>query len=124
MTVQPIQPQDHRPAKSAQRAKSRRQKELDADAMGFRVDGVEYVINAHDLTGRVEMEIRKELGMGLAELQQRLEQSPGMDYLGMFMWAVRHANGEDVDLMTVLDGVNAGSDFEVITDAKAPAPKA
>ena len=125
MTVQPIQPTDHqRPRKQAERAAKRRQQQMDSEAVGIRIDGVDYVINPNDLTGRVEMEIRKEIGMGFAELSARLQTSPGMDYLGMFMWAVRHANGEQVDLMDILDGVSAGSDVEVLTDVEDSAPKA
>lgn len=129
MTVQPIQPQDHRPSTKKVTAGSKRRKQaaMDAEAVGIRIDGVDYVINPHDLTGRVEMEIRREIGMGLAELQERLEKSPGLDYLGMFMWAVRHANGEPVDLMDVLDDIRADSDVEVLLGddaAKATGPKA
>lgn len=113
-----VQPQD-RLKKVTAGAKKRQQQAMDADAVGVRIDGVDYVINPHDLTGRVEMEIRREIGMGLAELQQRLETSPGIDYLGMFMWAVRHANGETVDLLTVLDSVSAGSDVEVLSEVPA-----
>lgn len=118
-------PQDHKaPAKKVTAgSKRRKQAAMDAEAVGIRVDGVDYVINPNDLTGRVEMEIRREIGMGLAELQQRLSESPGLDYLGMFMWAVRHANGETVDLLDVLDGVSAGSDVDVI-DSPEAGPKA
>lgn len=128
MSVQPIrQPDDHRPKDRRHTAssKKRRQEAIDAEAVGIRIDGVDYVINPNDLTGRIEMEIRKEIGMGLAELQQKLEASPGMDYLGMFMWAVRHANGDDVGLYEVLDSVSAGSSVEVLSeDEKAAVPKA
>lgn len=129
MTVQPVEPQDHMPPARRQTAssKKRKQQAIDADAVGVRIDGVDYVVNPHDLTGRVEFEIRREIGMGLAELQERLEKSPGLDYLGMFMWAVRHANGETVDLMSVLDEIRADSDVEVLTadDAAGSAgPKA
>lgn len=129
MTV--AQPQDHLPAKrspnQAARARKRKQQQMDADAVGIRIDGVEYVINPHDLTGRVEFQIRERLGMGLAELHERLERSPGLDYLGMFMWAVKHANGEDVDLMDVLDTIRGDSDVEVMKADEAGAavgPKA
>jgi len=123
----PTQPQDHKPPakKVTGGAKRRQQQAMDADAVGIRIDGVDYIINPHDLTGRVEMEIRREIGMGLAELQQRLEASPGVDYLGMFMWAVRHAQGDPVGLYDVLDGVSAGSDVEVLNGEDVPAaPKA
>jgi hypothetical protein len=90
---------------------------------------VDYVVNPNDITGRAEFEIRRECGMGVAEIVEAMNRTQGIDYLGMFMWAVRHAHGEDVDLMTVLEGVSAGSDVEVMTSTEiaevaAVAPKA
>ena len=61
--------------------------------------------------------------MGLAELTQKLQESPGVDYLGMFMWACRLAHGDDVELMEVLEGVSHGSDVEVVEEPEQ-APKA
>lgn len=133
MTVQPIKPQDHlqpqRPKKAAERAKKRQQQAMDAEAVGVRIDGRDYVINPNDLTGRLEFEIRRECGMGVAEIVANMERTQGIDFLGMFMWAVRKSHGEDVDLMDVLDSVSAGSDVEVMTEdevasAQESGPKA
>lgn len=124
MTVQPMQPRDRQAKKTAERANARRQREMDAEAVGIRIDGVDYIVNPNDITGRLEFEIRRQCGMGVAEIAAALERTQGIDYLGMFMWAVRHAHGEDVDLMDVLDGVSAGSDVEVLTKAALKAAAA
>jgi hypothetical protein len=127
VTVQPIrEPQDHRrPAKQAQRVSARKQKAMDAEAVGIRIDGVDYVINPNDITGSVERRIRQTIGKGFVELQMLLQEHPGIDLLGEFMWAVRYANGErDLDLDTVLDSVSYGSDVEVLTEAQESSPKA
>jgi hypothetical protein len=111
----PIQPQDRRPAKSAQRAKARKQAEKDKQMFGIRVDGRDYILNPHDVTGAAEYLIRKELGMGLSELADKTKASPGFDYVGMFLWAVRVAKGErDLDLMEVLEEISGGSVIEEI----------
>lgn len=90
---------------------------------GMKVDGVEYTLNPNDLTGAVEFRIRERLGMGLAELSEKVQASPGFDYIGMFLWACRVAKGEtDLDLMEVLEGISAGSEIDEI-EVK-PAPKA
>lgn len=131
MTVQPIQPQDRRPSlkKTTAGSKKRKQTAMDAEAVGIRIDGRDYVVNPNDVTGRVEFEIRKECGMGVAQIVAAMEQTQGIDYLGMFMWAVRRINGEDVDLMDVLDSVSAAADVEVmkpgeVAAASDSAPKA
>lgn len=127
MTVQPIrEPEDHqRPARQAQRSKARRQQQMDSEAVGIRIDGVDYVINPNDITGSVERRIRQVIGKGFVEIQTALQEHPGIDLLGEFMWAVRYANGErDLDLDAVLDSVSYGSDVEVLADAQESAPKA
>jgi hypothetical protein len=129
VTVQPIQrpePQDRRrPAKQAERVQARKQKAMDAEAVGIRIDGVEYVINPNDITGSVERKIRQTIGKGIPELQIDLKERPGIDLLGEFMWAVRFANGErDLGLDEVLDSVSYGSDVEIMVDAGEAAPKA
>lgn len=117
MTVQPIQPQDRMPKKVTGGSKRRKQQAMDSDAFGIRIDGEDYVLNPNDMTGAAEFRIRKEIGMGISELSQRLQTSPGADYLGMFMWAVRVAHGEhDLELMEVLENVSMGSDVEVIEE--------
>lgn len=125
MTVQPIQPQDHqRPAKQAQRAKARRQKELDDGALCLKIDGQEYSINRADITGVVEYEIRQKLGMSVTEIAMKLQTAPGMDLIGMFMWAVRYVNGErGLDFMEVLAEVSMDIDVEFVKGPSA-APKA
>lgn len=99
---------------------------MDADTVGVRIDGVDYVINPHDLTGSLDRGIRQVIGKGFAELHRDLQHHPGIDLLGEFMWAVRYANGErDLSLDEVLDSVNYGSEVEVIENAKpASGPKA
>lgn len=124
MTVQPIKPQDHQPPARRQTASSRKRQQaaMDAQTVVIRVEGVEYTLNPNDITGAVEYRIRKEIGMGLEELSGKLEASPGVDYLGMFLWACRLAGGEtDLDLMEVLEGISHGSDVEVVAgDVKVP----
>ena len=126
MTVQPIQPMDHqRPQKQAARAKARRQKEIDDGAICLKIDDREYTLNQADITGVVEFEIRAKLGMSLTELCMRLESAPGMDYIGMFMWACRYVNGErELDFMDVLAEVSMDVDVEIVQKPKEPAPKA
>jgi type IV secretory pathway VirB3-like protein len=126
VTVQPIrEPQDHkRPVKQAQRAKARRQKELDDGTLSLRIDGQTYSLNRADVTGVVEYEIRGKLGMSVTEIAMKLQTSPGMDLIGMFMWAVRYINGErDLDFMEVLAEVSMDIDVEFVTNPE-PAPKA
>lgn len=93
-------------------------------AFGVRVDGKDYILVPADLTGLVEMRIRRETGLSVLELIHGIITSPGADMLGMFMWATRFAAGEDVDLVEVLESINFDSDAEVIEDAKPPAPEA
>lgn len=131
MTVQPIKPQDRRPSmkKTTAGSKKRKQSAMDAEAVGLVIDGREYVISPNDLTGRVEFEIRRECGMGVAEIVAAMDRTQGIDYLGMFMWAVRRVHGEEVDLMDVLDDINAGADVEImkgedVARALGSAPKA
>ncbi len=131
MSVQPINPQDRRPSMKKQTAgsKSRKQAAMDAEAVGFRLDGVDYVINPNDLTGRLEFEIRSECGMGVAEIAEAMGRTGGIDFLGMFMWACKKSRGENVELLDVLDSVNAGSDVEILegdelAEALGSAPKA
>lgn len=114
MTVQPIQPQDRRPKKSAERANKRKQAEMDAEAIGIRVDGVEYVLNRNDITGRAEADIRKQVGMSVTEIVDAMGRG-GLDYVCMFMWACKFLQGEDVDLDDLLDSVSAASDAEMLT---------
>lgn len=91
---------------------------------GIRVDGEEYLLVPADMTGLVEMRIRRETGMGVAELIEKIQKSPGVDLLGMFMWASRIASGAAADLEEVLASVNFASDVDVVEDAKPPAPEA
>lgn len=121
MTVQPIQPQDRRPKKATERAKKRKQETMDAQQFGIRVDGRDYVLNPNDITGAVEYLIRQRLGMGLAELAEKTQASPGFDYVGMFLWACRVAQGErDLDLMEVLEGISGGSVIEEVEVDEIP----
>lgn len=127
--TEPRQPQDRQRPRKTSGSKRQRQAATDAAAVGLSIDGVEYVINPNDLTGWVEYEIRRECGMGVAEIVAAMERTQGIDYLGMFMWAVRRANGEDVALREVLEGISAGSDVEVMSKkelaaAAQSAPKA
>lgn len=128
MSVQPIrEPQDRRPKKAAERATTRKQKAMDAEAFGMRVDGEDYILNPNDLTGRLDFEIRRDCGMGVIEILQAAERTSGMDFVGMFMWACKRAQGVDADLMEMLDKVNANMDAELMTPediAEATAPKA
>lgn len=125
MTVQPIQPQDHRPKKQAERARARRQKAMDDGRITLRIDDREYSINRADITGLAEFEIRATIGMSLTELCIQMEQTPGMDRVGMFMWACRYVNGErDLDFMDVLADVSMDVDVEIVSNPKEPAPKA
>ena len=125
MTVQPIQPQDHqRPAKQSERARTRRQKELDKGTLCLRIDGREYTMNRADITGVVEYEIRGKLGMSMTELCMKMQTAPGMDLIGMFMWACRYIDGErDLDFMDVLAEVSMDIDAEIVS-GPVEAPKA
>jgi type IV secretory pathway VirB3-like protein len=62
--------------------------------------------------------------MSVTEIAMKLQTSPGMDLIGMFMWAVRYINGErDLDFMEVLAEVSMDIDVEFVTNPE-PAPKA
>ena len=123
MTVQPIQPQDRRPKKATERARNRKQQAMDAETFAVRVDGKDYILNPNDITGATEFRFRKEVGTSIGEYTANAQTAPSIDQLGVLMWAARLANGEEVELMEVLEGITLGSKIEQI-EVEVEAPKA
>lgn len=90
-----------------------RQAELD-ESMTIKIDGEPYTLTPADITGLVEMKVRRETGMSVMEIIQTMQSSPGMDLVGCFMYACEVAAGRDADLEKILGSVSMGSDFEVV----------
>lgn len=88
------------------------------------IDGVPYKITPADLTGLVEMRIRKETGYSAAQIGEMLVAAPGADLVGMFMWACRIAKGDEVSLEEVLGSVSGASVVEVKDGAEPDPPEA
>lgn len=89
------------------------------------IDGAVYKLTPADLTGLQEMRIRRETGMSVIEIIQGLQEHPGIDYLGMFMWACRLSAGEeDATLEASLKGISYGSEVVIKEDAVPDSPEA
>lgn len=104
-----------RPAlnKAANKAEKQRQAALD-ESMTIEVDGERYTLVPADLTGLVEMKVRRETGMAVAEIMSKIQTSPGMDLIGCFMYACEIACGREADLEKILGSISWSSDFEVV----------
>lgn len=87
------------------------------------IDGESYKLTPADLTGIHEMRIRKETGLSVSEILTKLQESPGIDLLGMFMFACAIAAGDNPDLMEILGGISYASEVE-IADAEPAPPEA
>lgn len=97
----------------ASKAEKERQKALD-EHMTIEVDGERYTIVPADITGLAEMKIRRDTGMPVMEIIQKMQTAPGMDLIGCFMYACEIASGRDADLEKILGSVSWGSDFDVV----------
>lgn len=84
------------------------------DSLTIEVDGERYTLMPADMTGLVEMKVRRETGMSVAEIMSKIQTAPGMDLIGCFMYACEVASGRDADLEKILASVNWGSDFDVV----------
>lgn len=131
---------DGKPKETAA-SRARKQARMDDEAFGLRVAGLspaslngDYWINPNDVNGLIESRLRREVGLGVTGLLQALQQSPGADLVGIFMWFSRLAAGKAVfindrpaSLDQVLRAVTFDADVEVIDDSDEDAeadPKA
>jgi hypothetical protein len=80
----------------------------------IRVDEVSYTLSPADITGLVEMRVRKETGMSVMEIITKMQVAPGMDLIGCFMYACEVGAGRDADLEKILGSVSMNSDFDVV----------
>lgn len=94
------------------------------ETFAIRVNDEVYSITPADLTGLVEFRIRRETGMSVEGIVTALSAEPGVDYLGMFMWACKVAAGEDVSLESVLASVSWAAEVDVIDNAEPASPEA
>jgi len=86
------------------------------------VDGTRYTLVPADLTGLVEMKVRRDTGMSVAEVISKIQEAPGMDLIGCFMYACEVASGRDADLEKILGSISWGSDFDVVDGDGEPLP--
>lgn len=110
--------------KQASKAEKDRQAALD-ESMDVRIDGTVYSIVLADITGLVEMRIRRETGFSVMELITKMQgDSMGMDVLGCFMYACEVAAGRDANLEAILASVSWASEVDVVESAEAePVPQ-
>lgn len=106
--------------KRTPRDEKRREDALD-ESMTIRIDDEPYTLVPADITGLVEMRVRRETarilggrGMSVVEIMQEMQAHPGMDLIGCFMYACEIAAGRDADLEKILGSVSLGSDFDVV----------
>lgn len=104
-------------------SEAKRKKELD-QSFAIRIDGDDYVLTPSDLTGVQEMEIRKATGYSVTTLIREISLNPGVDLVGIFMWAVKLSQGEPADLLEILESISYASDVDVIGEAEPDSPEA
>lgn len=100
----------------------KREAELN-ESFAIRVDDTEYKLVPADITGLAEMKVRRETGMSITELIQKLQANPGMDLIGCFMYACEIAAGREADLEKILGSVSWASEFDVVDSEGDPVPQ-
>lgn len=80
----------------------------------LRVDDEVYTIVPADITGLAEMKIRRETGMSVMEIINKMQTAPGMDLIGCFMYACEISRGREADLEKILGSVSLASEFDVV----------
>lgn len=100
----------------------KREAELDRD-FTIRVDDTAYTLVPADITGLTEMKVRRETGMSVTELIDKLQSHPGMDLIGCFMYACEIAAGREANLEKILGSVSYASEFDVVDGEGNPVPQ-
>lgn len=100
----------------------KREAELNED-FTIEVDGTRYTLVPADITGLTEMKVRRETGMSVTELLEKIQAHPGMDLIGCFMYACEVAAGRDADLEKILGSVSYASEFDVVDGEGEPVPQ-
>lgn len=108
--------------KSTPKTEKARKEALDED-FSIRIDGTVYTIVPADLTGLLEMKVRRDTGMTVAEIVTKLQDSPGLDLLGAFMYSCELAAGRDADYEGILGSISYASDIEVVDSEGSPVPQ-
>lgn len=113
--------------KHTPRTEANRVAKLD-DSFGIKVEGVDYVLTPTDLTGVQEMQIRRETGYSVAGLIMTLQQAPGIDLIGMFMWAVELSQGKAKEpiggrLVEILESLSYATEVEVTGESEPDDPQ-
>lgn len=89
----------------------------------IRIDDHSYTLVPADITGLIEMKVRRETGLSVMEIISKMQAAPGMDLIGMFMYACEVAAGRDANLEKILGSISFGSDFEVVDADGEPVPQ-
>jgi hypothetical protein len=84
------------------------------ESFTIRIDDEVYTIDPADITGLLEMKVRRETGMSVTEIISKMQSAPGIDLIGCFMYACEVAAGREADLEKILGSVSMDSDFEVV----------